>query len=113
MWKRLQILREVVFGGQNGTVDKQRDDRDFPFECGRQFDAHMIPWMFQPAAALFVLCVQPFGSDNGEYDGASGNLFIDLLGKIDAWLHGIDVNEHFVLREGPRKAVTQTAGNAG
>ena len=52
-------------------------------------------------------------TDHGQQYAALRDLGVELLGKIDAGFHGVDVHEEIVFGEPCRQIIEQPAGHSG
>jgi hypothetical protein len=65
----------------------------------------------EPPYAGFVFGVEPVRADHGEQNAAMRDLVVELLGKVHARLHGIDVHEQVVPGKPSRQIIEQPPGD--
>src|ERR1700730_367428 len=95
----LEIVRKVILAGHCCAIDQQGDDRNLSLECTREFDANVILRQIKFTVPLFVSCVKPAWSDDGEQNVTFCNLLVELLDKVEPRLHRVDIHEYIALRE--------------
>ncbi len=107
-----QIVRQAVFGRHDGAVDQHRDHRDVALQRRSEFDAYGIPVVVEPPVSSLIVRFDPVRPDHGKKHVALRNLCIELLGEIEAGLHGIDIHEQLVAGIFRREIIEQAPGNA-
>src|SRR5258707_13217593 len=108
----LEIVRKVVVAGHCCAIDQKGDDGNLSLECTCEFDANEISRQIKFTVPLFVSCVKPTWSDDGEQNVTFCNLLVELLDKVEPRLHRVDIHEYIALREILREAIAMPPRHA-